>query len=117
MTQTSFVDCAFFGYQDLPDSIELNDRKLIPIKSLKLKYERNSMSGGVFAVQNIRIMCRILNIPLQRPVKGLYCLEEKYSKFFDCAHRFYLDGIWKDIFYYRDLIDVYDQFFSEYNDH
>ena len=28
-------DTAFFGYKNLPDSIELENRKLIPIKTLK----------------------------------------------------------------------------------
>jgi hypothetical protein len=109
MTSSAF-DCAFFGYQDLPDSIELNDRKLIPIKTLKLKYEGNSMSGGEFSVSCIKSMCDVLNIPLERPIKGLYCLEEKYCKFFDYLHHLYRDGLLCDFLYYRDLIPVYHNF-------
>jgi len=40
---TNVFDSSFFGYTNLPDSIELENRKLIPVKALKLKYEDHSM--------------------------------------------------------------------------
>jgi hypothetical protein len=107
MTESTF-DCAFFGYQDLPESIELNDLKLIPIKTLKLK------KG--YLVNNIRMMCKVLGIPVQRPVKGLYCLEEKYCKFIEHAYRLLREGVWKDWLGYTDLIPVYNDYFAFEND-
>ena len=80
---------AFFGYQNLPDSIEFNDRKLIPIKALRLKYHGKSQSSGVFSVENIRSLCNLLGIELHRPVRGLYCIEDCYSNFFDRLYDFY----------------------------
>jgi hypothetical protein len=109
---TPIFDSAFFGYSNLPDSLEIDDRKLIPIKTLKLKYEDHSMvsSCNLFSVSTIRTICQVLNIQLHRPVKGLYCLEEKYCKFFDYLYHLYVDGLIRDLYYYQDLIPVYDNF-------
>ena len=81
-------DTAFFGYSELPDSIELDDRKLIPVKALRLKYHGTSQSNGAFSVENIRTLCKILGIELHRPVRGLYCIEEHYLKFFERLYQF-----------------------------
>ena len=59
---TEIFDTAFFGYQNLPDLIELNDRKLIPIKTLK--------GSAMF----IRQISKFVGIQVYRPVKGLYCI-------------------------------------------
>ena len=86
---TSTFDCAFFGYKDLPELIELNEYKLVPIKSLKVRYTGNSMysSTDLFSVSTIKDICEALGIKLHRPVKGLYCIEEKFCKFFDYLYR------------------------------
>ena len=79
---------AFFGYNNLPDSIEIENCKLIPIKTLRLKYHGTDKSG-VFCVENIRSLCKFLEIQLHRPVRGFYCIEERYLKFFDSLYQFY----------------------------
>jgi hypothetical protein len=86
---SSIFHPAFFGYENLPDSIELDNHKLIPIKALRLKYQGKSQSKGAFCAENIRSLCNILSIELHRPVRGLYCIEEHYSKFFDYLYQFY----------------------------
>jgi hypothetical protein len=86
---TEIFHPAFFGYENLPDLIELDNRKLIPIKAIRLKYQGKSQSKGAFCAENIRSLCNILGIELYRPVRGLYCIEEHYSKFFDYLHQFY----------------------------
>lgn len=82
---SNLFDASFFGYSNLPESIEVENLKLIPIKALKLKYEAHSMvsSCNSFSVSSIKTICNLLNIQLHRPVKGLYCIEESYSRFFD----------------------------------
>jgi hypothetical protein len=81
---------AFFGYKNLPDSIEIENCKLIPVKTLRLKYQGTSSSDGVFCVKNIRSLCKFLEIQLHRPVRGLYCIEERYLKFFNTLYQFYI---------------------------
>ncbi len=68
--ETSIFDSAFFGYKNLPDSVEVDGMKLIPIKKIKR-----------FSAEFIRNICKILNIQLHRPVKGLICIEEQYAHF------------------------------------
>ena len=84
---------AFFGYKNLPDSIEIENCKLIPIKALRLKYQGTSSSDGTFCVQNIRSLCKFLEISLHRPVRGLYCIEESYLKFFNTLYQFYMKEV------------------------
>lgn len=112
---TEIFDSSFFGYTNLPDSIELGNRKLVPIKVLKLKYEGNSMSGGVFAVCEIRHLCEYLNIQLYRPVKGLYCIEDSYVRFFDYLHQLILDGLISGYLCnnYDKIIDIFRGFATE----
>jgi len=88
-------DTAFFGYSELPDSIELDDRKLIPIKTFQ--------HGAIFT----RSICKVVGIQLHRPVKGLYCIEENDCKFFD-----YLYQLKEDLNYWceKDFIQAYDNF-------
>ena len=83
---------AFFGYNNLPDSIEIENCKLIPIKTLRLKYHGTDKSG-VFCVENIRSLCKFLEIQLHRPVRGLYCIEERYLKFFNTLYQFYIKEV------------------------
>ena len=90
---TEIFHPAFFGYNNLPDSIELENRKLIPVKALRLKYHGMSQSNGAFSVENIRTLCKILGIELHRPVRGLYCIEEHYLKFFDRLHQFFSKNV------------------------
>jgi len=71
---TAIFDSAFFGYSNLPDSIELNDRKLIPIKTL------NIFKYGTHFVQ---YACKVLKIDIHRPVKGLLCVEDQYAQVLD----------------------------------
>lgn len=68
--ETTIFDSAFFGYKNLPDSVEVDGMKLIPIKTIQ------RFSAGL-----IRNICKIVNIPIHRPVKGLICIEEKYAQF------------------------------------
>jgi hypothetical protein len=84
---------AFFGYKNLPNSIEIENRKLIPVKALRLKYQGASNSDGAFCVKNIRALCKFLEIQLHRPVRGLYCIEEHYLKFFDALYQFYMKEV------------------------
>ena len=89
MTITSFSDSAFFGYDNLPNSIEFNGCKLIPFKSLKIKYEKNKMSCDILGgAWTMRLYCKMLGIQTYRPMKGLWCVEEKDSKFFDFLYQF-----------------------------
>ena len=92
---TSIFDSSFFGYNNLPDSIEIDDQKLIPIKGLKLRYEDHSMvsSCNLFSVSSIKSICSFLDIQLHRPVKGLYCVEESYVRFFDYLNQLRIDKI------------------------
>jgi len=84
---------AFFGYENLPNSIEIENRKLIPVKALRLKYQGTSNSDGAFCVKNIRALCKFLKIQLHRPVRGLYCIEERYQKFFNTLYQFYIKEV------------------------
>jgi hypothetical protein len=108
----SLFDTSFFGYTDLPGSLELNDRKLVPVKFLKLKYEDNSMTGGFFSVWGIKSICNSLKIELHRPVKGLYCIEESYVRFFDHLHYLLTNGFISDGYKDRDLIsNLFESFY------
>jgi hypothetical protein len=62
---------------------------LIPVKALKLKYEDHSMvsSCNLFSVSSIKSICSFVGIELYRPVKGLYCVEESYVRFFDYLYQ------------------------------
>ena len=66
---------------------------MIPIKALRLKYQGTSSSDGTFCVQNIRSLCKFLEISLHRPVRGLYCIEESYLKFFNTLYQFYMKEV------------------------
>ena len=68
---TAIFDSAFFGYQNLPDSIELDGSKLIPIKTL------NIFKKGTHFVQ---YACKVLKIQIHRPIKGLLCVEDQYAQ-------------------------------------
>lgn len=92
---TEIFDTAFFGYSNLPDSIELEDRKLIPIKTLK--------GSAMF----IRQICKFVGIQVYRPVKGLYCIEEQDCKFFD-----YLRELNYEFLYKKDYISEYRNFIT-----
>ena len=114
MTTAPF-DVSFFGYTDLPSSLQFDDQqKLIPVKSLKLKYEKNSMNSScdLFSVPNIRWICTFLGIQLHRPVKGLYCIEESYVRFFDHLHYLLTNGFISDGYKDRDLIsNLFESFY------
>ena len=107
---SNIFDSSFFGYSNLPDSIELNDRKLVPIKSLKLKYEDHSMvfSGNLFSVSTIKSICSIIGIELHRPVKGLYCIEECYCKFFDYLYQLRRDHVINDYTHHGELVNLFN---------
>lgn len=109
---TNVFDSSFFGYTNLPDSIELENRKLIPVKALKLKYEDHSMvsSCNFFSVSSIRSICSFVGIELYRPVKGLYCVEESYVQFFDYLHQLLCDGLISQYFYRDDIKNIYHRF-------
>ncbi len=77
---TAIFDSAFFGYSNLPDSIELNDRKLIPIKTLKV------FQKGTHFVQYV---CKVLKIDIHRPVKGLLCVEDQYAQVLEYLYQNY----------------------------
>jgi hypothetical protein len=112
--ETSIFQTAFFGYKNLLEyektviGFSLKDKRLIPIKKLKLE------KG--YSVNEIRTICRVLDIPVHRPVPGLYCLEEKYCKFIDHAYHLFREGFWKDNHYYADLMPFYKDFMSQIND-
>jgi len=89
-------DTAFFGYSELPDSIELENRKLIPIKTLN--------QSACF----IRSVCKIVGIQLHRPVKGLYCIEEDDFKFFDYIRKLQVNDC--NYWYSKDYIQAYNNF-------
>ncbi len=80
LMNTAIFDSAFFGYQNLPNSIELNDRKLIPIKTL------NVFKRGTHFVQ---YACKLLKIQIHRPVKGLLCVEDHYARVLEYLHLTY----------------------------
>jgi hypothetical protein len=109
---SNIFDSSFFGYSNVPDSIELDDRKLIPIKSLKLKYEDHSMaySGNLFSVSTIKSICSIIGIELYRPVKGLYCIEEQYCKFFDYLHQLREDHVINNYVFKREIVNLFDRY-------
>ena len=109
---TEIFDSSFFGYQNLPDSIELNDSKLIPIKVLKLRYEDHSMvsSCNLFSVSTIKSICTILGIELHRPVKGLYCIEENYVRFFDYLYQLRIDKMLSNYLRKDDLFNLFESF-------
>jgi hypothetical protein len=109
---TAIFDSSFFGYKNLPDSIELNDNKLIPIKVLKLRYEDHSMvsSCNLFSVSTIKSICTILGIELHRPVKGLYCIGENYVRFFDYLYQLQIDKMINSYFRKDDLLDLFQGF-------
>jgi hypothetical protein len=111
MINSNIFDSAFFGYSDLPELIEIGQFKLIPIKSMKLKYENHSMvySGNLFSVSNIKRICNFIGIQLYRPVKGLYCVEERYYKFFDYLYQLRLDRVISD---YTDPKQVASLFYN-----
>lgn len=79
----AIFESAFFGYQNLPDSIELNDRKLIPIKTL------NVFQRGTHFVQ---YACKLLKIEIHRPVKGLLCVEDQYAQVLEYLYQNYVPG-------------------------
>lgn len=74
---TAIFDSAFFGYSNLPDLIEVNDQKLIPIKTL------NVFQRGTHFVQ---YACKVLKIDIHRPVKGLLCVEDQYAQVLEYLH-------------------------------
>jgi hypothetical protein len=90
---TEIFHPAFFGYSNLPDSIEFNGQKLVPIKAIRVKYQGKSQSSGAFNIENIRCLCDFLEIELHRPVRGLYCIEECYANFFEQLYNFYVKHV------------------------
>lgn len=109
---SNIFDSSFFGYSNVPDSIEFNEHKLIPIKSLKLKYEDHSMSSScnLFSVSKIKTICSIIGIQLYRPVKGLYCIEESYTKFFDYLHQLRKDSMISDYIHMNEIANLYHNY-------
>jgi hypothetical protein len=109
---SNIFDSSFFGYSNVPDSIELDDRKLIPIKSLKLKYEDHSMaySGKLFSVSTIKTICWLTAIEVHRPIKGLYCVEEEDAKFFDYLYELRRTNVIHDYIDSDDIHRLYDVF-------
>ena len=87
-------DTAFFGYTDLPDQIDLDGKELVPLKSIRTKYHGTSQQTP-FDVSNLRHLCKVLEIELHRPVKGLYCVEKIYANFFDFLYSFYVKEVTK----------------------
>ena len=82
-------DTAFFGYSDLPDCIEIEGKSYVPLKAIRLKYHGTRSKETPFDVVNLRTICKVLGIGIYRPIKGLYCVDKLYSKFFDTLHQFY----------------------------
>jgi hypothetical protein len=81
-------DTAFFGYSELPDLIELEGKELIPLKAIRLKYNKCGRKH-YFSVKNLHSLCKFLGIKLHRPVKGLYCVEKIYIQFFEKLNSLY----------------------------
>jgi hypothetical protein len=68
-----------------------------------------------FSVSTIKDICEALGIKLHRPVKGLYCIEEKFCKFFDYLYRnpnVFPDSLKPYSSHYSDLISIYHKFAS-----
>jgi len=84
---TAIFDSAFFGYSNLPDLIEVNDQKLIPIKTLKV------FQKGTHFVQ---YACKVLKIQIHRPVKGLLCVEDQYAQVLEYLHLNYSNPSGRD---------------------
>ena len=82
-------DTAFFGYSDLPDCIELEGKSYVPLKAIRVKYHGTRSKETPFDIENLKALCKVLGIHIYRPVKGLYCIEQFYAKFFDVLHKFY----------------------------
>ena len=82
-------DTAFFGYSDLPDCIEIEGKSYVPLKAIRVKYHGTHPKETPFDVENLKMICKVLGINIYRPVKGLYCVEKLYAKFFDVLHQFY----------------------------
>jgi hypothetical protein len=78
----AIFDSAFFGYSNLPNLIEVNDQKLIPIKTL------NVFQRGTHFVQYV---CKVLKIDIHRPVKGLLCVGDQYAQVLEYIHLNYSD--------------------------
>ena len=87
-------DSAFFGYSNLPTSIEVDNRKLVPIKTLNL------FSKGTHFVQ---YACKLLKIKIYRPVKGLLCVEEQYVQVLDYLYENYVPGRYTT----QSILDVF----------
>jgi hypothetical protein len=114
---TSTFDVSFFGYKDLPSSLQFDDQQnLIPVKYLKLKYEKNSMNSScdLFSVSNIRHICTFLGIELHRPVKGLYCIEESYVRFFDHLNYLRTNGFISNLYECGEdiIINLFRSFYA-----
>jgi len=109
---SNIFDSSFFGYSNLPDSIELDDRKLIPVKSLKLRYEDHSMvfSGNLFSVSTIKSICSMIGIELHRPVKGLYCIEEQDCKFFDYLYELRRDHVINNYVFQNEIVNLFNKY-------
>lgn len=104
---TEVFDSSFFGYTNLPDSIEFENRKLIPLKRLKLRYLKNCMSWSpTFSASCIREICQFIGIKVYRPVKGLYCIGEDDCKFFDYLYQTGTRHLW----YEEDYRNEYHKF-------
>lgn len=109
---SNIFDSSFFGYSNLPDSIELDDRKLIPVKSLKLRYEDHSMvfSGNLFSVSTIKSICSMIGIELHRPMKGLYCIEEQDCKFFDYLYELRRDHVINNYVFQNEIVNLFNKY-------
>lgn len=92
---TNIFNSAFFGWKDLPNLIEYQGKKLIPLKALKLKNGGNATyQSGLFDVSSMRRICEMVGITLYRPVLGLYCISDNECNFFSYLHQFLGKDYW-----------------------
>ena len=85
---TNIFESAFFGWKNLPTMIEYQGRKLIPLKTLKLKNGgKPTHHNGLFSVSEMRRICERVGITLYRPTLGLYCISEDECSFFSYLHK------------------------------
>ena len=65
-------------------------------------------SGNLFSVSTIKSICSNIGIELYRPVKGLYCIEECYCKFFDYLYQLRRDHVINDYTHYGELVNLFN---------
>jgi len=96
---TNIFESAFFGWKNLPNMIEYQEKKLIPLKTLKLKNGGNATHhDGLFSVSEMKSICKKVGITVYRPIVGLYCISKDDCDFFSYLHDYLkslIDGNYK----------------------